>query len=363
MKNLRLIACVLCTVVVVLLESGCASTSPSEAQVRESRTYAIIAADAQGALSQTELNSIVETLVQFLLDQGYVRSDQILIDDPGRAAVVFRMKIAWNEGRTSFAVVSVASGSGSERVYAEPPPAYATAAPPPEAPLPDNDWNNDPWRNGDGFGWGYDPYWPVFVGFPFTFYDGFHRHHRPQPPLTRRPPEQHRPTEHHERDWGQDRHYESGDPSHEGPSAQRSAPTQRSYPPRHDSVTPSAPRNNPAPDHRAQSSNHSPTRPQTRDQEHSQAPDHPTHRRDSNVNASPTPVPRHESVSSRTSPSPAAVPAREPAHSPRPSPPPMRENSPSTARNPTPDVVHVSPPATSSHSDTDSKSKTKDRDQ
>jgi hypothetical protein len=345
MKNLRLIACVLCTLIVAFFESGCASADSSHAPVRELRTYSIIAADDQGTLSQTELNSIVDTLVQFLLDQGYVRTDQILIDDPGRAAVVFRMKIAWNEGRTSFAVVSVVPGSGGERVYAETPPAYATSAPPPDAPPPDNGWNDDPWCNNDGFGYAYGPYWPFFAWFPFVSYHGIGRH-RPPPSMIRRPPDHSRLSGHRPQQWGQYRHYVSPGQSNGGSNPQLSPQEQRQFSAGHDGSASASHRNNPAPDHRARTANPSSSRPQTRDTEHHPAPDHPSRRPDSNVRASPPPT---------------AVPAREPAPSARSSPPPRRETSPAE-RNSTPPVSHASPPASTSHSDTDSKSKTHDRD-
>ena len=340
MKNFRLIACVLCALVVAFLESGCAAASSSRAPVRELRTYAIIAADSQGTLSQTELNSIVDTLVQFLLDRGYVRSDQILIDDPGRAAVVFRMKIAWNQGRTSFVVVSVISGFGGANGYAEAPPAYATSAPP-----PDDDWNNDPWRNDDDSGYAYGPYSPFFIWFPFASYDGIYRHHPPRS-VIRRPPDHRGHSQHRPKDWGQYRHYVPPWQRNGESSFQLVAPPQRQSAAGHDDSAPVSHWNNPAPNHRARPANPPAGRPQTRDPEHRPAPDHSSRRPDSNVRASPQP---------------SAVPAREPAQSPRFSPPPKRENPPAE-RNSTPSVSHSSPPASPSRSDTDSNSKTHDRD-
>ena len=90
MKTLRLFACTLCAIALAILGSGCASASSSPAPARQLRTYAIVAVDDQGILSQTELNKIEDSLVQFLLDQGYVRNNQTLLDDPARADAVFQ---------------------------------------------------------------------------------------------------------------------------------------------------------------------------------------------------------------------------------------------------------------------------------
>ncbi len=244
MKNPPLLACVLGILLTVLLASGCATASPGAAPARELRTYAIVAADDQGILSQTELNSIADTLVQFLLDQGYVRSDQVFIDDPGRAATVFRMQIAWNQGRTSFAVVSVAPGSGGAVVYAAAVPAEATPAPP-----PDEDWDYDPWRYDDNFGYAYGPYCPFFDIFPFISFYGFDHHHRPRPPLVHQPREHRRPSEHRPPAWIRYRHYTAPAQAGKGPGVPLLSPQR----PRRSSGPEGSPpawrRHQPAPEH------------------------------------------------------------------------------------------------------------------
>jgi hypothetical protein len=331
MKNFRLIACALCALAIAFLESGCADGPSGGAPVRELRTYAIVATDDQGTLSPTELNSIVDTLVQFLLDQGYVRSDQVLVDDPGRAAAVFRMKIAWNEGRTSFAVVSVMTGSGNTRVYPGPAPAYATSAlptdaepsdalppdnPPPHAPPP-GDWSEDPWVNDDGFGYPYGPYNPFWVWFPLGSYYGRHLHH-PPPPFFRRPPNHDRPSEHRTHNWSQYRHHGPPTENIPGSRPRQGGSPQRQSPSRHNG---SAEAPHSAPEHRSRPANPDSSRPQTRAPDRSPAPDHSSHRPDSDKRSSPTTNPPHKPDPQRTAPPTAAVTPRQPTQPPRSSPP------------------------------------------
>ena len=206
MRESRIVACIVCLLVTAFLATGCTTVPSNPTPDRELRTYAIIAADDQGDLSQTELNSVVDTLVQFLLDQGYVRSDQTFVDDPAQAMTIFRMKIAWNEGRTSFAVVSVAPSSGGAIVYAGEIPADVS---PGRSPYdsPYDDWDNDPWRYDDDFGYAYGPYCPFLTIFPFMPFYGFEHHRRPTHPVARHPSEHHQNDAHRPRDWSQHRHY------------------------------------------------------------------------------------------------------------------------------------------------------------
>lgn len=155
-----------------IVQSGCQSVSSGPIAVQEPAPYAIVAVDAQGALSQTELNAIEDSLVQDLLDQHYVRTDQVLVADPNRAAIVFQFKITWNQDRSSFAIASVTPEYGGGALPASPPPGYATQGPPPYAPPAYNGWENDPW-NYDPWGWdngyggGWYPYGPSVGGRDF----------------------------------------------------------------------------------------------------------------------------------------------------------------------------------------------------
>ncbi len=257
MKIPCLLACTLGVLALVVLGSGCASASSRQVRVRPLQTYAIVAADDQGTLSQTELNSIVDTLVQFLLDQGYVRSDETCIDDPGRATTVFRMKIAWNEGRTSFAVVSVAPSSGEAIVDADAAPAETTWAPP-----PDDGWDYDPWRYDDNFGYAYGPYCPFFTIFPFIPFYGFDHHRRPLPPLVRRPPDHRRPSEHRPPAWSRNRNYVTPVQVGHGANVPLLSPQRLQRPSGLAGSSSAWRRNHPAPEHRVLPAASSSSRPQ-----------------------------------------------------------------------------------------------------
>ena len=262
MKNSCLLACVLGVLVIALFESACASASANRVPVRELRTYAIIADDDQGTLSQTELPGIADTLVQILLDQGYVRSDQTLVDDPGRAATVFRIKIAWNEGRTSFAVISVAPEPGGASIYAGIAPAYASSVPPPY-----NDWDYDPWMYDDNFGYAYGPYCPFLTIFPFIPFYGFDHHRRLSPLIIYRPPDEHRPhSEHRPPAWDRYRHYVPPWQTDNGPRSPLLSPRRPGPAAGHErSSAATLRRTNPPLDRRSRPQNSSPGQPADRD--------------------------------------------------------------------------------------------------
>jgi hypothetical protein len=403
MRSPCYLACVLCVLLTAFLASGCTSTASMPAPRRLVQTYAIVAADDQGILSQTELNSIVDTLVQFLLDQGYVRSDQVFIDDPGQAAVVFRMRIAWNTGRTSFAVVSVAPSSGGPVVYADAAPVAAPTAYP-----PDEDWDDDPWRYDDDVGYAYGPYCPFFTIFPFIPFYGFDHHHRP--PLVHRPPQHRRPSEHRLPTWRQYRQYVT--PSQVG-SASRIPLLLPQRPRRSSGLAGSSPawsRTHPAPAHQTQPATSTSGRPADRDvrppisDAHRTSPSRPPvndraqpqdvstsrppiresnrhqaagssqypaspagHDPSASANRSmaptrPAPGPDHHPApdsfphpaSSNVRPPSATIPPREPA-------PSRQDYSPAPSHSSAPSPSPPAPSASSSSSKTDSKSQSRDR--
>jgi hypothetical protein len=201
MKTLLVATWTLCAIAIAVLGSACTSASPRPASVRPVRSYAIVAMDGQGVLSQTELNQVEDSLVQFLLDQGYVRGNQTLLDDPAQADALFRIKIAWNSVRTSFAIVDVAPSYNDAPATAGLPPVDATEVPPPayteETPPPDGDVPYDPWPYDEESGYAYGPYWAFMPFFYFGPYGGFEHHRRPWPPVVGRPPRDHRPPREH----------------------------------------------------------------------------------------------------------------------------------------------------------------------
>ncbi len=219
MKTLRLLSWTLIAIALAFLCPGCASVSQGPMPVRpvqlQARTYAVVATDNQGILSQTELEQVEDSLVQFLLDQGYVRGNQTLVDDPARADVIFQIKIAWNAPRTSFAIVDVSPCYGGGGATAGPPPAYATAVPPP----PDDDVSFDPWSYGDEYSYAYGPY----CLFPSVYYFGpwlgFEHHRRHFPPTVYRPPRESRPhPDHRPSRWT---HFRTDGPSWYGGTGHR----------------------------------------------------------------------------------------------------------------------------------------------
>ena len=206
MNPLRLLACTLCAMTLAVLESGCSSvsSSPTPVPVRQMHTYAIIAMDDQGVLSQTELNKIEDSLVQFLLDQGYVLGNQTLVADAARADAVFRIKISWNTEHSSFAIVDIAPNYSGAYASANPLPAEGGAIPwPPSAeelpppPWPYDDWVYDPWLYGYNSGYAYGPYCPFLPFFPVFGYYGWEHHRRSSPPIEHRPEPDHRLSREH----------------------------------------------------------------------------------------------------------------------------------------------------------------------
>jgi hypothetical protein len=97
--------------------------------------------------------------------------------EPGRAALVFRIKIAWNQGRTSFAIVSVAPNSGGGGLYTA--PAAAPQEPAPQAPPDFGGWDSDPWSYGDQDDAADAPFYLFFPAFSFIPYYDAYRHHGP----------------------------------------------------------------------------------------------------------------------------------------------------------------------------------------
>jgi len=104
MKKPRLIAGILFALAFALLTSACTSAQAGSTRIRELHTYAIVAVDDQGVLSQAELARIRIGIVQYLTDEGYVRSGQVFTDDVVHAEVVFRVRIVWMDEGKSFAV-------------------------------------------------------------------------------------------------------------------------------------------------------------------------------------------------------------------------------------------------------------------
>ena len=406
MKKPLLLSVTLCAIALAVLASGCTSASSSPTPVRQLRTYAVVAVDDQGILSQTELNKIVDSLVQYLIDQGYVRSNQTLLDDPVRADAVFRIKIAWNEGQSSFGIVEVEPSYGGGDGSASPPPAYATTTPLPPpvyaagAPWPYDDWSYDPWLNDDDFGYAYGPYCPFLTVFPLIPYFGF-EHHRRLPPLIvhREHPDRRPPLDHRRPPWTRYRSYmPSGyagavsrppllSPRPSGarpPSWQRrsSAPTAPAryggYPGSDHHALPAPyatgrtrirnPENGQPSTNRFPASpqgQHSSGRPQridsgppVRPADHDQPPRPTDPARPGNQNFSnsnrtlpqdsqgrppPSTVARERAQPQRVNPSSSAMPAREPAPPPRSNPPPHRESTP-PARNFSPPPSRGNPP-------------------
>jgi hypothetical protein len=316
MNTPRLFACILCAIAIAAAEAGCVSESSRPLPVLQPHTYAIVAVDDQGTLSQTELIRIEDSLVQFLLDQGYVRSTQTLIDDPAGADQVFRFDLSWNQERSSFAIVGVTPGIGEGDTPASPPPSYANAG-----PWPDDEWSGDPWLHDDGFGYAYGPYCPFLAVLPLFPYYGFDHPRRSSPPIAHHPPQEHRPTSGtHQPPWARNRNDVPTWTAGSGPRPPLASPGRPPPPPRNQRSAP------------------------------------PT-RQDATVRPPPsTPQRRERAQLERANLPPAAMPARESAAPARFSPPPERSISQPSSRS-------VSPPPApaSSSSSSDSKSKPGDR--
>ena len=199
MKTPRLLATVFFAFGLAVLGSGCATNSYSAVPIRRLQTYSIVAVDDQGIVSQSELDKIRDTLVQFLTDQGYVHDNQVLIADPVSADIVFRIKIAWPATGGSIAILGVAPSYGGGSVYAESPAYYA-----PVSPWTYDEWSYDPWWYSDHFGgYSYGPYCPFLTVFPFIPFYGFDHHRRPSPPFFHGFPS----PEHRSQSWNRYSHY------------------------------------------------------------------------------------------------------------------------------------------------------------
>jgi len=163
----------------VLLFAGCTSGTTRSYRQSEPRTYAIVAVDRDGILSQVQLSKIQRTIVHYLMQAGWVQGDQTLIDDVFKAGVVFRVKISWVADTGAFAVNEVAPTYGAGPAETE----YAEETTPDYGPYgPDQRWAGDPWLNDP---WGYDGYYsgywcgPYLPFLPASFGFFEYRHHRP----------------------------------------------------------------------------------------------------------------------------------------------------------------------------------------
>jgi hypothetical protein len=193
-KNPRPIAGILFALAFALLTSACTSVQTGFTRIKELHTYAIVAVDEKGVLSQSELAKIQIGIVQYLTDEGYVRSDQVFTDDVVHADAVFRVRIAWMDAGQSFAITEVVPSYSSGTAPTE----YAAEAS--ESYIPWS-YSPDPWLYDNSYydyGYFYGPYAPwIFAPFaPIYVWD---HHHRPSPSIIHHPPplnvspKQHRP--------------------------------------------------------------------------------------------------------------------------------------------------------------------------
>jgi hypothetical protein len=192
MNHPRPIAGILFALTCALLSSACTSAQTGSTRIRELHTYAIVAVDDQGVLSQAELAKIQIGIVQYLTDEGYVRSGQVFTDDVVHAEMVFRVRIAWMDAGKSFAVTEVAPTYGGGAPVTE----YAEGD-----SVPYLSSYYDPWYYDNSYydyGYFFGPYAPwIFAPFaPIHVWD-YHRHPSPpivhHPPSSRGLPEKHRP--------------------------------------------------------------------------------------------------------------------------------------------------------------------------
>lgn len=162
------------------LAVGCTSLPRRSARVAGPRTYAIVVADAHGLLSRADLQRVEIGIVQYLLDEGYVRHGQTYTHDMMHADVVFRVRISWQDAAAgSFVVAEVVPSYGNGPVPSE---AVAEAGP------MSTTGDYDPWYYGDAFDGNYYGPWSPFLGVaPFLpIYEWGHPRH-PLPPATPRP--------------------------------------------------------------------------------------------------------------------------------------------------------------------------------
>lgn len=183
MKNFRLSAGLLGVLGLALL-SGCATLPRTRRVSRPAPpvTYALMVTDAKGMLSPADFHKVEVGVIQYLLDEGYVRAGEKYVTDVMHADIVFRVRIAWQGTQGGFKVVEVVPS------YSAPPPppgGYAGGGSAHYAPgyagagwYGGPWWNNDPWWYDDYYGFG--PY-DAFGGFyPFVpiYAWNLHRHDR-----------------------------------------------------------------------------------------------------------------------------------------------------------------------------------------
>ncbi len=142
------------------LLAGCATESMSRtARAAPPATYAVVAVDHQGVLSATEFKKVEVGIIQYLLDDGFVRAEDKYVTDVMDAEIVFRVRIAWQGTKGGYTVTAVeptfsprpvaqsGAGGGPATAYA---PRYAAGG-----------WYDNPWWY-DGY---YGPdFWP-YAGF------------------------------------------------------------------------------------------------------------------------------------------------------------------------------------------------------
>ena len=182
MKNLRPIAGILFALAFALLTSACTSAQAGSTRIRELHTYAIVAVDDQGVLSQADLAKIRIGIVQYLTDEGYVRSGQMFTDDVVHADMVFRVQIAWMDAGKSFAVTEVAPTYGGGGA---PVTEYAAEDSGPYLPSYYDPWYYD--NSYYGYGYFYGPYAPWILA-PFAPIYVWDHHRHLSPPIVHHPP-------------------------------------------------------------------------------------------------------------------------------------------------------------------------------
>jgi hypothetical protein len=261
MKNPRPIAGILFALAFALLTSACTSAQAGTTRIRELHTYAIVAVDDQGVLSQAELAKIQIGIVQYLTDEGYVRSGQVFTDDVVHADMVFRVHVAWMDAGKSFAVTEVAPTYGGGAPVTE----YAEEDSMPYLPSYYDSWYYD--NSYDDYGYFYGPYAPwIFAPFaPIYVWD---RHRHPSPPIVHHPPSSKGLPEKHRPPWRNGYTRYSPRPPQDD-DALRHFPVRRAYDPARDDRQAQPPPStwrarNPDADHRPPSSDAStPRKPDT----------------------------------------------------------------------------------------------------
>lgn len=155
MKNFRLSAGLLGVLGLALL-GGCATPSSRTARAAPPATYAVIAVDSHGVLSAAEFKKVEVGVIQYLLDEGYVRAEDKYVTDVLNAEIVFRVRIAWQGTKGGFTVTQV-EPTFSPRPYAESGGGVSTATGyvPWYAP---GGWYDNPWWYGDYYGYNFWPY-------------------------------------------------------------------------------------------------------------------------------------------------------------------------------------------------------------